>query len=611
MAEQIGRFLINSDIVSTVSRTIALPTPINSAVQFLSTTTGEGSHALFIVVKDANAGLFYQFSFSVGFNFTGNSWLEVMPLESTIGSDNGIALDFKSDGLTGYLRLRRKYGSAPITANILVYNLGYDAEVTPISNPESNADTAGSIVSTPQGPVVGGSGDGVTDHNALTNKGTFPHSAIDSHLQADSPHNGHEKISNKNRPGGYAGLDSNNKVPTALLNIGTEGDAVLSASDTDIERKQNKNTPDGYLGLDADAKASASNLPIGTTEDSVMRGDGPGVEKISNKDSANGYAGLDSNRKILPEVIPTGTSEGTVLAGNDPSVERVANKNSANGYMGLGSNSKADINNLPVGNTDTTVMRGDGPGVEKIANKNAPDGYMGLDSNSKAILSTLPIGTDEFSVLRGDAPGCEKLTNKNRAGGYVGLGSDTLIESRFLRFGTTSDSVCRGDDPRLSVSSGAYIEGIDVTDQKNNASISLSSYTESYIEGSLKVYLNGQRLIRDVHYVEDPQIVAFSFIDMEFEDADIVYVDLRAIATSGVFEGVDISSQVEDGVLSYTVVGAANYAPGSLKVYINGIKQIKGRQYDESPDTGEFEFYDESGPVVGDYVIVDFIKQSS
>jgi len=69
------------------------------------------------------------------------------------------------------------------------------------------------------------------DHENLLNKGIYPHSDIDTHLEATNPHSGHEDKANKDIAGGYAGLNVRGKLKAEEIEFGTGAGSVCEGND--------------------------------------------------------------------------------------------------------------------------------------------------------------------------------------------------------------------------------------------------------------------------------------------------------------------------------------------------------------------------------------------
>ncbi|MDL2342317.1 MAG: hypothetical protein QFB87_04550 [Patescibacteria group bacterium] len=138
-----------------------------------------------------------------------------------------------------------------------------------------------------------------------------------------------------------------------------------------------------------------------------------------------------------------------------------------------------------------------------------------------------------------------------------------------------------------------------------------TAYTtaSTFATGSLKVYLNGQRLApgSGIDFVEGVQ--AFT---MQYAPAtgDVLVVDYETTNSAYI---VGTNSQIVQETPTGTVNGAttlfttlqAKYVANSLEVFLNGVAQIKTTDYAEtSPGAGTFTFT--TAPVTGDVVRVNY-----
>jgi hypothetical protein len=137
---------------------------------------------------------------------------------------------------------------------------GIGTPETPLSFTNANITVAGGlIIDASNGSGSGGGsslhaqshevgGSDVIPHQSLLGAGTYNHADIDTHINAASPHSGHELTSNKNAANGYAGLTASKlngaqQVYGILVNTACEGnDARLSDTRVPIDYYSVKDT---------------------------------------------------------------------------------------------------------------------------------------------------------------------------------------------------------------------------------------------------------------------------------------------------------------------------------------------------------------------------------
>lgn len=178
------------------------------------------------------------------------------------------------------------------------------------------------------------------DHEDLLNKGIYTHSQIDSHLEATTPHSGHENKSNKDIAGGYAGLNVRGKIKSEEIEFGTGAGSVCEGNDP---RLTNSRPPSAHAseheenGSDPLTLANISgNLTQARSHDSVDTdtsvssihhtiGNGANQAAAGNHNHDAVYAPISmllaNNDNIGPNFSITNTQDGFVLSTESISTE--------------------------------------------------------------------------------------------------------------------------------------------------------------------------------------------------------------------------------------------------------------------------------------------------
>jgi len=94
---------------------------------------------------------------------------------------------------------------------------------------------------------------------------------------------GYQKVVEKDKPDGYAGLDSNAKIPG-------------------VQYTNEKNVSDGYAGLDSNGKIPNSLLDVDMSD----------YQELSEKDQPGGYAGLNAEGKVPASKLDTEGLENNI-----------------------------------------------------------------------------------------------------------------------------------------------------------------------------------------------------------------------------------------------------------------------------------------------------------
>lgn len=215
--------------------------------------------------------------------------------------------------------------------------------------------------------------------------------------------------------------------------------------------------------------------------------------------------------------------------------------------------------------------------------------------------ATAPIVLTSNGVAIVTTTGAQTLTNK-------------IMTSPVINTGTV------GADPvaNLGIASKQYVDALGSTSLVRNetpgGSINSSNtaYTTAatYATGSLKVYLNGQRLApgSGIDYVEVTQGFTMQYAPVT---GDVLLVDYETTNTSRFVQGSNsiIVQETPTGTVNgsttlFTTL-QAKYVANTLEVFLNGLQQVKTTDYTEtSPGSGTFTFV--TAPATGDVLKVSY-----
>jgi hypothetical protein len=213
---------------------------------------------------------------------------------------------------------------------------------------------------------------------------------------------------------------------------------------------------------------------------------------------------------------------------------------------------------------------------------------------------TLPDVTDTIVTLTAT----QTLTNKS-------LTSPTLT-------GTPVAPTPSANDNSTKVATTAYVDSLGSTSLVRNetpggsvnGSNTAFTTAATFATGSLKVYLNGQRLApgSGIDYVEVTQGFTMQYAPAT---GDVLLVDYETTNTTRFVQGSNsiIVNETPTGTVNgsttlFTVL-QSKYVANTLEVFLNGIQQLKTTDFTEtSPGSGTFTFT--TAPLTNDSVRVSY-----
>jgi hypothetical protein len=218
--------------------------------------------------------------------------------------------------------------------------------------------------------------------------------------------------------------------------------------------------------------------------------------------------------------------------------------------------------------------------------------------------ATAPIVLTSNGIAIVTTTGSQTLTNKS-------LTSPVMT-------GIPTAPTAAANNNSTQVATTAYVDALGSTTLVRNetpgglVNSSNTAYTTAatFATGSLKVYLNGQRLApgSGIDYVEVTQGFTMQYAPAT---GDVLLVDYETTNTTRFIQGSnsiivqETPTGTVNGVTTAFTVLQAKYVANTLEVFINGLQQTKTTDYAETtPGSGIFTFV--TAPVTGDVVKVSY-----
>ena len=306
--------------------------------------------------------------------------------------------------IPGTIPQARSHGSpdTDMSATALHHTIGTGANQAAAGNHHHNGIYAPITKGVTNGDLhdhSGGDG-GIIDHSSLANSGAVSHADLDSHVADTSPHTGHEKIINKDQPGGYLGLGMDGKIDSSRIPFGDQEGTVCEGNDPRLD---------------------ASRPPIAHAETHTATGSDPiTLSTLSGTLS-------QSRTHDAPDTDLSETSLHHTL-GTEHTQAAYGDHNHDGAYAPIGG---------AVTNGDLhDHSGGDGAQIDHTTLSN-------IGANSHAAI-------DAHISASTPHVGHEILANKDHPGGYVGLSTSGVISGNIIPYGNQANTVCEGNDPRLS-----------------------------------------------------------------------------------------------------------------------------------------------------------------
>lgn len=280
------------------------------------------------------------------------------------------------------------------------------------------------------------------DHEDLLNKGVYTHSQIDAHLEATTPHSGHEDKANKDIPNGYAGLNVRGKIKSEEIEFGTGAGSVCEGNDPRLNdarppsahaayHSAGSSDPitignlDGNLtqarshdSADTDSSVSALHHTIGTGANQAAAGNhnhdtayapinmlladnddlGPNF-RVSN--TQNGFVLSTEAVTVTTETGETDPETGDPVTTTETVLKTRMRKLNHSDLNGVGTYTHADID----------AFIGDATQYEVTARRGQADGYASLDANGRIPLSQMPVSSSSLVPNVADITARDAMSN--------------------------------------------------------------------------------------------------------------------------------------------------------------------------------------------------------
>lgn len=262
------------------------------------------------------------------------------------------------------------------------------------------------------------------DHEDLIHHGVYSHDQIDAHIEATTPHSGHEDKANKDVAGGYAGLNARGKLKSEEIEFGSGAGSVCEGNDPRLNdarppaahaayHAENGSDPITISTLagnltqarthdsaDTDALASSLHHTIGTSATQAAAGNhlhderyAPISMQLADNDTLgpnftvsatqDGYVLGSENVVITVETGETDPETGDPITTSSTVLKTRMRRLKHSDLDGAGTYDHDDIDQFI---NDATQY-------EVVARRGQPEGYASLDANGKIPMSQMPDGT--------------------------------------------------------------------------------------------------------------------------------------------------------------------------------------------------------------------------
>lgn len=262
------------------------------------------------------------------------------------------------------------------------------------------------------------------DHEDLIHHGAYSHDQIDAHIEATTPHSGHEDKANKDVAGGYAGLNARGKLKSEEIEFGSGAGSVCEGNDPRLNdarppaahaayHAENGSDPITISTLagnltqarthdsaDTDALVSSLHHTIGTSATQAAAGN-----HLHDERYAPISMQLADNDTLGPNFTVSATQDGYVLGSEnvvvtvetgetDPETGDPVTTSSTVLKTRMRRLKHSDLDGAGTyDHDDIDQFINDAVQYEVVARRGQPEGYASLDANGKIPMSQMPDGT--------------------------------------------------------------------------------------------------------------------------------------------------------------------------------------------------------------------------
>ena len=344
------------------------------------------------------------------------------------------------------------------------------------------------------------------DHEDLLNKGIYPHSDIDTHLEATNPHSGHEDKANKDIPNGYAGLNVRGKIKSEEIDFGTGAGSVCEGNDP---RLNDARPPAAH----ASYHSAGSSDPITISD---LNGN---LTQARSHDSADTDTGVSSIHHTLGssanQAAPGNHDHDTVyapinmlLADNDNLGPNLRVSNTADTYV-LGT--VAVTTEVETGETDP--VSGD-PITETVTELKTR--FHKLSHNDLSNIGTYD--HEDIDQFINDATQYEVTARRGQANGYASLDANGRIPVSQMPAASTAavpnvaDITAR--DAMIGMTDGTQVRVLDASaDPSVDSGWAIYSYVESTDSWSKIAEQESLDIIEDWSNIQNGPVATATEID--------------------------------------------------------------------------------------------------